>query len=73
MGMPLKTWLYSGSRMATTVKKGKKPKNIMADTIAVRRPASARPRPPPAKEEKPPSAAPDEGEDDGIAEDNETW
>jgi hypothetical protein len=44
----------------------------MADTIAVRRPASARPRPPPAKEDIPLRAMEDL-EDDGIAEDNETW
>lgn len=47
----------------------------MADqTIAVRRPASARPRPPAAKEEAP-KVAPEEREDDGlgIADDSETW
>ena len=43
----------------------------MSDTIAVRRPASARPRPPAAAPVEAAKVAPEE--DDGIADDNETW
>jgi hypothetical protein len=43
----------------------------MAETISVRRPASARPRPAPVAAAPVQKVAPEE--DDGIADDNETW